>query len=190
MSDPLRVLLISTSYPRDEEDWKGRFIFDQADALARQGAKLKLWAPPGKLPSGAVSALADGDALFLKELLSRGGIAHLLRQRPWAGAWAGYQLLRRIRSASRRATDCEVYLINWLQNALSLPDDDRPAIVTVLGSDYALLRLPGICAALRRQFRRRRVLLAPNAGWMTPHLQSLFGDVAQVDAIPFGVAKE
>lgn len=188
--EQVRVLLTSTSYPSDATDWKGRFIFDQAAALARLGAEVKLWAPPGELPTGVESALTTDDARWLGQLMARGGIAHLMRRRPWAGAWHGYQLLHRARAACLRSEGTDFYLINWLQNAFSLPDDRRAAIITVLGSDYPLLRLPGMRLALQKQFRRRPTLLAPNAAWMVPHLQSLFGDIARVEANPFGVAHE
>lgn len=187
---PLRALLVATSFPRDAADWKGRFIFDQATALARQGIDVRLWAPSGELPPGVQSALSPADARWLEALLAQGGIAHLLRRRPWAGAWAGWQLLRRIGAACRRAPGADFYLVDWLQNALALPDDGRPAIITVLGSDFGLLRLPGMAGALRRQCQLRRTLLAPNAEWMEPRLRELFGDVAAVEANPFGVARE
>jgi hypothetical protein len=189
-----RALLAATSYPRDARDWQGRFIFDQAAALARQGVEVSLWAPLGDLPVGVNSALAPGDALWLNDLLVQGGIAHLLRRRPLAGVWAGWQLLRRLRGACHREAgrpaSADFYLIDWLQNALALPDDGRPALVTVLGSDYRLLDLPGMAFALRRQFRRRKTVLMPNAAWMAPRLQTLFGDVARVEPNPFGVAAE
>lgn len=185
----LRILLAASSYPRDAADWKGRFIHDQAAAIARQGVGVDIWAPPGELPAGVNSVLSSSDAEWLAELLANGGIAQLLRQRPLAGVRAGRELLRRLRLACRLAgADC--YHINWLQNALGLPDDARPALVTVLGSDFRLLDLPGMTYALRRQFRRHKTLLAPNAEWMVPRLQGLFGDVARIEATPFGVADE
>ncbi|MCZ2174122.1 MAG: glycosyltransferase [Burkholderiales bacterium] len=189
MSRP-RALLVATSYPRDASDWKGRFIYDQAAALARQGIAVRIWAPPGELPAGVETALTAADAHWLEALLAQGGIAHLLRRKPWTGTWAGWQLLRRLGAACRRLPETDFYLINWLQNSLALPDDGIPAIVTVLGSDFALLRLPGMAAALRRQCRLRPMLLAPNAGWMVPRLRKLFGDVAEVESNPFGVARE
>jgi glycosyltransferase involved in cell wall biosynthesis len=182
----MRVLLAATSYPRDGGDWKGRFIYDQAAALARPGVAVSLWTPPGELPPGVESALQGDDADWLAGLLDAGGIAHLLRRRPFAGVRAGLQLLRRLRRACRLAS-ADIYLINWLQNALALPDDGKPAIVTVLGSDFRLLDLPGMCYALRGQFRQRATLLAPNAGWMVPRLERLFGDLAEIRLIPFGV---
>jgi glycosyltransferase involved in cell wall biosynthesis len=77
--------------------------------------------------------------------------------------------------------------MNWLQLALGLPDDGRPAYVSVLGSDYGLLRLPGVTQLLRRVFARRRTVLAPNADWMTAGLQQRFGDLAEIRPNPFGV---
>lgn len=186
----MQALIAASSFPRDAADWQGRFIFDQAASLARQGTRVTLWAPPGELPPGVRSALIPEDSRWLADLLARGGIAHLLRRRPWAGVWAGWGLMRRLRAACRRHASTDFYLVNWLQNALALPDDGRPALVTVLGSDFGLLRLPGMAGALRRQCQLRRTLLAPNAGWMVARLRELFGDVAAVEANPFGVASE
>lgn len=183
------VLLAATSYPRDAADWQGRFIFDQAAALARQGVRLALWAPPGDLPPGVESALCPSDAQWLARLLARGGIAQKLRRQPLSGAWSGLALLWRLRAACRLA-GADFYHINWMQNALALPADGRPALVTVLGSDFRLLDLPGMSALLRRQFASRRVILAPNAGWMAPALRERFGGVAEIRPIPFGVAPE
>lgn len=186
MGQALRVLMAATSYPGNASDWRGRFIHDQAGAIAKQGVDLSLWAPPGGLPEGVRSALSPDDARWLSALLEGGGIAHLLRSRPLAGVLAGAGLLRRLRAACAR-TRPDLYHINWLQNALALPGDGQPALVTVLGSDFGLLRLPGMVSLLRRQFARRKTLLAPNAEWMAPRLEALFGDVAQVRPHPFGV---
>lgn len=183
----MRLLLTATSYPADAQAWQGRFIADMATALSRRtDIDLQLWAPPGELPLGVQSVLHGYDARWLSDLLKVGGIANLLRQRPLAGAWAGAQLLYRQRRACRLAS-ADFYLINWLQNALALPNDGRPAIVTVLGADFRLLDLPGMVSMLRRVFRQRRTLLAPNADWMAPPLERLFGDLAEIRPIPFGV---
>jgi glycosyltransferase involved in cell wall biosynthesis len=60
-------------------------------------------------------------------------------------------------------------------------------LITVLGSDFGLLRLRGMKALLRAMLRQRRAILAPNAGWMRPELERMFGDLAEVCTIPFGV---
>lgn len=168
-------------------DWRGRFIYDQAAAIAARDIDVLLWAPPGDLPRGVRTALSPQDERWLASQLDRGGVAHLLRNHPVSGILAGLRILRQLRAAGRRISP-DVYHINWLQNALALPNDGRPALVTVLGADFNLLRLPGMAFALRRQFARRRIQLAPNAAWMVPRLEALFGDVATISAHPFGVS--
>jgi glycosyltransferase involved in cell wall biosynthesis len=182
-----RVLMAATSFPRDDTDWKGRFIYDQAAAIDRLSTVcLRLWSPPGELPGAVVSADSPTDTKFLGALLDAGGIAHLLRQRPIKGLAAARRILTALNAACLR-NPVDVYHLNWLQLALALPDDRRPAYVSVLGSDLGLLKLPGMAWALRRVFKRHPVLLAPNADWMTIPLKSSFGDIAEIKPNPFGV---
>ncbi len=184
----LDVLMATTSYPSDAADWKGRFIHELAASLDRSGKiRLSLWGPAGELPGDVVSANADDDTAWLQQMASEGGIAHLLRRRPTSGILQAAGFLSRLRKACRRSR-ADLYHVNWLQLALGLPDDGRPAYVSVLGSDFGLLRLPGMTAMLRRAFARRRTLLAPNAGWMSARLRERFGAVAEVRPNPFGVS--
>ena len=170
----MRVLMTATSYPVGAEDWRGRFIYDMAGALARrEDLALRVWLPPGPLPPGVVSACSDGDARWLEALQAAGGIAHLLR-RSWRGLPSAFGLLRRLRAVYRREA-ADLVHVNWLQNALPLAGSATPALVTVLGSDFALLRLPGMAALLRRVLAQRRACLAPNAAWMVPELERRFG---------------
>jgi hypothetical protein len=181
------VLMATTSYPLDAADWKGRFIHDLAAGLDRSGGvQLRLWGPPGQLPGRVQSANSTDDAAWLHQMAGEGGIAHLLRRRPLTGVHCARELLGRLRSACRRDTP-DLYHVNWLQLLLGLPDDGRPVYVAVLGSDFGLLRLPGMRQLLRRAMQRRRVMLAPNAGWMAPRLQEAFGDLAEIRPNPFGV---
>lgn len=183
----MRLLLTATSYPADAHAWQGRFIADMAAALGRRDdLQVRLWAPPGELPAGVGSGLLADDADWLAGLLARGGIARLLRQSRLKGGWAALGLLRRQRRALLHCQP-DVVHANWLQNALALWDTRTPVLVTVLGSDYGLLDLPGMVPLLRRVFRQRRAILAPNADWMAPRLERLFGDLAEIRSIPFGV---
>lgn len=179
--------MISTSYPLHAEDWRGRFIYDMAAALGKQPSQqLSLWAPLGPLPSGVTSALLPSDAEWLANLLDRGGIAHLLRTRKLTGFIRGIGLLHRLRLAIKKSPT-DVAHINWLQNALALWGTSTPAVITVLGSDFHLLALPGMRQALRHVLKQRRAVLAPNAEWMAAELNRAFGDVADVRPVPFGV---
>ena len=184
--------MTATSYPAGNSDWRGRFIYDMAESLASSGrVGLRLWAPPGHLPAGLNSALVGDDAVWLEKLQNQGGIAHLLRRRPVQGGFAAIGLLRRLRRAYRDFADFSpstaVVHANWIQNALPLKGTKLPALITVLGSDLALLRLPGMVAAVRAMLCERASILAPNADWMVPVLEKDFGDLAEVRVIPFGV---
>ena len=183
----VRVLMSSTSYPRDLQDWQGRFIANLAAAVARcDGINLSLWAPPGELPARVTNASSADDARWLAHLSQQGGIAHLLRTRKVLAIGAVLSLLKRLGRVYRRQTS-DVVHVNWLQNALPLLGTRTPALITVLGTDFALLRLPGMRLLLRLVLRQRRAILAPNAAWMQPALTLAFGDLAEIRPIAFGV---
>lgn len=183
----MNVLMISTSYPENAEDWRGRFIANLATALARhQKVELSLWAPPGTAPPSIGNATSTNDAAWLKNLSEQGGIAHLLRNRKWLSAGAVAGLLLRLARVYRRQNP-DIIHVNWLQNALPLWGTKTPVVISVLGSDFALLRLPGMKTLLRAVFMQRRGILAPNAEWMRPALENAFGDLAEIRPISFGV---
>jgi len=188
-----RILLTATSYPTDASDWRGRFIFDMAESLARiENIDWSLWAPPGDLPTGMQSALLKDDAIWLKAMMEQGGIAHLLRRYPIAGGVRAIGLLWRLQRVYRdfeRLSGGAVVHVNWIQNALPLIGTRLPALITVLGRDLALLRLPGMVRMVRALLASRKAILAPNAEWMVPQLHRIFGDLAEIRPIPFGVHK-
>lgn len=177
----------STSYPQSAEDWRGRFIANLAAGLGRRkDVKLDIWAPPGDLPPGVGSAMTPEEATWLNNLAQCGGIAHLLRNDKRRATTATVGLLRRLRSVYRRH-HADVIHVNWLQNVLPMWGTRTPAIISVLGTDFGLLRLPGMTSLLRSVFKQRHTILAPNAEWMVAELRQSFGDVAQIQTVPFGV---
>lgn len=182
-----RVLMASTSYPETSLDWRSRFIHNMAAALAkRDDVELSLWAPPGDLPANTTAVTTLSDTLWLKRLSQEGGIAHLLRTRRSLAAGTIASLLIRLGRAYRRQP-VDVAHANWLQNALPLWGTTTPALITVLGNDFGLLRLPGMKSLIRAMLRQRRAILAPNADWMQPALERAFGDLAEIRPIVFGV---
>lgn len=177
----------STSFPENAQDWRGRFIANLAAALARRDdVDLSLWAPPGTLPVNVSAVATVNDLAWLGNLSQQGGIAHLLRTRHMLAAGSILSLLKRLGGAYRHQP-ADVVHVNWLQNALPLWGTKTPALITVLGSDFGLLRLPGMKSALRAVLKQRRAILAPNAEWMQPQLHRVFGDLAEVHPIAFGV---
>lgn len=182
------VLMVSTSYPADLHDWRGLFMRHLADALGRhRSITLRLWAPPGEVGAGVRFDITDAERRQLTALMQAGGIAHLVRKGGVRGIAAAVRLLHTLRGVYRRNADTDVFHVNWLQNALPLPRGTRPLLVTVLGTDMQLLRLPGMRALLRHAFHGRPVAICPNADWMLPELEEAFGDRATVRLVPFGI---
>jgi len=183
----MRILFTSTSYPAEPSDWQGLFISRMLEGLSRrQELTIEAWCPPGTLPGGVASALREGDEAWFRQLASRGGIAHMLRKHPVHGLASGVQLVRRIRRACRSA-DPDLFHINWLQCALGLPSKRTPALVTVLGTDMQLLRIPLVRRSLAGTFKQRKIVLCPNADWMVPILEQSFGPHVPVRCVPFGI---
>lgn len=184
----MRVLLLSTSYPHDAADWRGAFVSRMVDALARSDdMRLSVWAPPGELPATVTSATTQAESAWLASLMSAGGISHLMRHGGLNALLAPFKLLRMLASAYRRRADVDLYHVNWLQCALPLPDNGKPALITALGNDLKLLRLPFVRRLLRRAMRHRRVAICPNAEWMQAPLEAVFGDIAEVIPVSFGI---
>jgi glycosyltransferase involved in cell wall biosynthesis len=188
-SRPRRILLTTTSYPRSNEDWQSLFIREMLAALARRSDSVGYWGPSGPLPSNVAFLGSASDASFLKSLGDRGGVAHLLRNDRVAGFLAGFNLVSRMRRVLRRQRETvDLFHLNWLQSALGIPGAGNRALVTVLGTDYKLLEVPGMKTLLRRRFAKNRVALAPNAEWMVPALENEFGaHVHSVRCVPFGI---
>ena len=189
MAERKKILMISTSYPVNAEDWTGRFIADMAQAMAnRSDLALSLWAPPGEHPHNVTDATTPADKKWLRTLLEQGGIAGQLRNKNITSLKLTAGLLARLYRAYRREPS-ELAHVNWLQNAIPLWGTNIPALITVLGSDYGLLSKPGMIPMLRAVFRQRPTILAPNANWMKPLLEKSFGDLAKITTVPFGVDK-
>ena len=184
----MNILCVATSYPADEQDWRGVFIHHLVHALARKPElQLSVWAPPGILPSNVRYAANDREQSMLAGLMTDGGIAHLMRSGRPAALAKPLQLLGMLRSLYRRENTTDLYHLNWLQTALPLPADGKPALITVLGSDLKLLKLPLVKPLLRRVMRGRPVVICPNAEWMQAPLQAAFGDVARIQPVVFGI---
>lgn len=180
--------MVSTSYPADLGDWRGLFIRHLSDALARRGdLAVRLWAPPGQTHPNIVPATSAEESAWLAQLMRDGGIAHLLRNGGINRFAAPLKLLSFLRQAYSRNRDVDFYHINWLQNALPVPDNGKPLLVTVLGTDMQLLKLPMMKSLLRRKFRQHPTTICPNAEWMVGPLHAAFGSVAKIQFVPFGI---
>lgn len=191
MQLPLSVLMTSTSYPLGEADWRGVFIRQMLRALSDcPQIQMNFWGPPGELPASVNYACLPQEAAWLKWLMEYGGIAHLLRKGNLRRITASMKLLSLLRRVYKRHRSVALCHVNWLQNALPLWGTKHPILITVLGSDFGLLKLPGMVPFLRRTIRGRSCILAPNAEWMQSVLEVKFGDLARIVPVPFGIDEE
>ncbi|MEH6611557.1 MAG: glycosyltransferase family 4 protein [Halioglobus sp.] len=181
--------MIATSYPRNDADWQGLFIRRLAAAMGREPSlTASLWAPEGPLDEGVSYSCTSEDAEFLRGMAERGGIAYLLKSTPFRGLLMAIKLLLRLRKLYRRAApETDIFHINWLQNALPLYRMNVKAVIAVLGTDFQLLKIPGVVFLIRRVLATNQCILAPNSDWMVEELRRKFGDLAEVRPVNFGI---
>jgi glycosyltransferase involved in cell wall biosynthesis len=184
----LKALFVSTSYPADDNDWRGRFVANLIGSLSKNNnIKLRAWVPPGKLPINVTNVSSGSEARWLKRIMMKGGIAHIIRDRGPLAAGTILQLLLNLHKMYKREIENDIAHVNWLQNAIPLWGSSMPAVISVLGSDFGLLKLPGITSMLRIVINQRRCIISPNADWMVPALKRSFGDIAEIRPVPYGV---
>ena len=185
---PVSLLFVSTSYPKDNQDWKGIFIRQLLTALAESPQlNLRYWGPPGKLPDKVACSCTESESRWLLWLMKKGGIAHLVRRRNIRSLSAAAHLLIYLFRVYKRQNSVDLLHLNWLQTSLSLWQGHTPVLITVFGSDYAFLKIPGMKMLLRAVIKRRKCILAPNAEWMKKELEHQFGDLARIVTIPLGI---
>ncbi|TKB26710.1 glycosyltransferase family 4 protein [Desulfopila sp. IMCC35006] len=184
----MNVMMVSTSYPENPKDWKSVFVRQLLQALSnRNELNMSYWGPPGDLPENVSYQCHEDEKTWLAWLMEKGGIIHLLRQKGLYRFTAPVKLLVLLRRAYQRQENVSLFHINWLQNALPLHRSNQPIVVSVLGSDLGLLRIPGLTSLLRKVFKKRLCVLAPNADWMKQDLENRFGDVARIITVPLGI---
>jgi len=66
----------------------------------------------------------------------------------------------------------------------------RPIVVSVLGTDFHLLKFPGMVFLLRKVFKNKNTTICPNAEWMIKPLENYFGDVAKIIHVPYGIDEQ
>jgi D-inositol-3-phosphate glycosyltransferase len=137
----VRVVVLTTSWPRDESEFAGRFVADAVERLRARGVEVEVVAPGSYRDFG----LAYG-----------GGMAANLRRRPWA---APLMLLSMLRAVRRAAGAADLVHAHWLLTAAVARFAGRPFVVTLHGSGSAG-RFSDVELA-RRHPRLVRTLLRP-----------------------------
>jgi D-inositol-3-phosphate glycosyltransferase len=140
----VRVVVLTTSWPRTEEEFAGRFVADAVERMRERGVEVEVVAPgSGYRDLG----LGFGDVMAVN-----------LRRRPWA---APVMLLSMWRAVRRAARTADLVHAHWLLTAAVARFAGRPFVVTLHGSGSAG-RFSDIELARRRP-RLLRALLRPAA---------------------------
>jgi len=164
----MKVVVLTTSYPRGPADVAGVFVRDAVEQLRHAGIVVEVVSPATFRHFG----LAYGD-----------GIVGNLRRRPWLALVAPLFLLSFARAARRAARDADVVHAHWLPSALPAIATRKPFVVQLWGSDVELARRAKWAA--RRLLRRARLVLCPSEA-----LASAARDLGARDVrvVPSGVA--
>jgi glycosyltransferase involved in cell wall biosynthesis len=141
----VKVLVLSTSYPRGPEDAAGAFVRDAVEHLREAGLDVAVVSPASFRHFG----LAYGH-----------GFVGNLRLRPWRAFLLPLFVLSYARAARRAARDVDLVHAHWLPSALAALATGKPHVVQLWGTDAELARrLPW---AFRPLLRRARLVLCPS----------------------------
>jgi len=116
----VRVVVLTTSWPRTEREFAGRFVADAVERLRERGVE--------------VDVLAPGTGYRDYGLAYGGGMAANLSRRPWA---APLMLLSMWRAVRRAARSADLVHAHWLLTAAVARFAGRPFVVTLHGSGSA-----------------------------------------------------
>ena len=142
----MKVLVLTTSYPRGQDDVAGVFVRDAVERLHEAGVEVRVVSPASFRHFG----LAYGH-----------GIAGNLRRRPWLVALLPLFLLSFARAARRAALGVDLVHAHWLPSALPALATRKPFVVQLWGTDVELARR--VPWASRRLLGRARLVLCPSS---------------------------
>lgn len=121
----MKVVVLTTSYPRDERDVAGLFVRDAVEAVRAQGVEVEVVSPASFRHFG----IAYGH-----------GIAGNLRRRPWLALLLPAFLVAYARAARRAARDADLVHAHWLPSGLAALATGKPFVVQLWGTDVELAR--------------------------------------------------
>ncbi len=138
----MKVVVLTTSYPRSPEDMAGRFVADAVERLRLGGVEVDVVSPLSFRHFG----IAYGH-----------GVVGNLRRRPWLALLVPPMLLSFTRAARRAARDADLVHAHWLPAGIVAAAAGRPFVVQLWGTDVELARRAPWLA--RRVLRRARLAI-------------------------------
>ena len=135
----MRVLVLTTSYPRSQNDVAGSFVADGVRALREAGVEVTVVSPADFQSFG----IAFGH-----------GIVQNLRARPWLVMLLPAFMVSFSLAARRAARDVDVVHAHWLPSAVAALATGKPFVLQVWGTDLELARrAPWLARPLLRSAR-------------------------------------
>ena len=121
----MKVVVLTTSYPRSREDVVGRFVADAVERVRARGVTVEVVSPLSFRHFG----IAYGH-----------GVLGNLRRRPWLALFVPAMLLSFARAARRAARDADLLHAHWLPAGAVAMTTGRPFVVQLWGTDVELAR--------------------------------------------------
>jgi glycosyltransferase involved in cell wall biosynthesis len=121
----VKVVVLTTSYPRHERDVAGLFVRDAVEAVRGEGVEVEVVSPASFRHFG----IAYGY-----------GIAGNLRRRPWLALLLPAFLASFALAARRAARDADLVHAHWLPSGFAALATGKPYVVQLWGTDVEIAR--------------------------------------------------
>ncbi len=143
----MKVCVLTTSYPRSEEDVAGRFVAEAVERTKAAGVEVQVVSPARFRHFG----IAYG-----------GGIVNNLRGEPWRAALLPVFMAAYSRAARSAARDADLVHAHWLPSGVAAMATQKPYVLQLWGTDVELARkLPKLAGPVVA--RARLVICASSA---------------------------
>jgi glycosyltransferase involved in cell wall biosynthesis len=143
----MKVVVLTTSYPRSPEDVAGRFVADAVSRIEAAGLEVEVVSPARFRHFG----VAYG-----------GGIVNNLRSEPWRAALVPLFLAAYGRAARSASRDADLIHAHWLPSGLAALAAEKPFVLQLWGTDVELARrMPSLARPVVE--RARLVICASSA---------------------------
>src|SRR5581483_3061471 len=166
-SAPVKVCVLTTSYPRWEGDAAGSFVGDAVEALRAEGVEVEVVSPARFRHFG----IAYGH-----------GVAGNLRAAPWKAALLPAFLASFATAARRAARDADLVHAHWIPSGLAALATGKPYVLQVWGTDVELARR---APALARPVVRRAAAVVAASSELAERAREL--GARRVHVVPAGV---
>jgi glycosyltransferase involved in cell wall biosynthesis len=163
----MKVVVLTTSYPRDASDTAGRFVAEAVEGARERGVEVEVVSPA----SFAHFGIAYG-----------GGITQNLRASPWKVGLVPAFLAAYARAARAAARDADLVHAHWIPSAIAARATGKPYVLQVWGTDVELGRR---APALVRPLLRRAELVIAASTFLADAARSL--GAREVEVVPSGV---